>query len=90
MNLLDMNLNSVAIFSCGAVSSARDHVRLTEEHLSKTYREMHSAALAEYNALSNPNEADYEAHVGAVDRAFNLGYKHYRALHGGALPILNL
>lgn len=72
MDLGEIELNSVAIFSLCAVSAAREYADLVEAQISKAHEEMRSAALQEY--LKVPN-ADEDFYIPVIDRAFERDYR---------------
>ena len=71
MDLLEIDLNSVAIFSLCAVSTAREYVDLVEAQLSKAHEKMRSDAFRE--CLKLPN-ADEDSYMPLIDRAFDRDY----------------
>jgi hypothetical protein len=58
------------IYSASAVKAARRYVTLVAEQLSQAQANDRIEALQQLRTLLNPDEADYQVHIGSIDRCY--------------------
>jgi hypothetical protein len=75
MDPLEMPARAVSIESGYAVSVARRYVELVEAQFAQAESDIHSAALEEYGRIAKGDEAEYQSHVGNIERSFSEDYR---------------